>query len=1170
MGGLPHSTCASLVPRGLALPALFVVCAALGIGAAPHEAANRPVRIRIEWTAPKPEVWAGVLEASQGVLVHPASLSLAADQAGTLWPDGKSLWLGRRSPCLDDGFDVTVMAKPSARICFTLQNAVPGGWRRQFEWNLAEIGLQTRIYAFGDRDGHLSVRRAPGDALRVAVDRPHLIYHPGETFRATLLPGTSLSGISSATKPAGGRSLKWQVCLAQTGKMLQQGSLPLPLCPADRSDARIPIEVPLPRAEGVLDLGFRLEGFTTHTPEAVVQIVVMADQLPSVANRNRDAVLVDHFRPADGDANRPVDYGLRLPCARSDREHRVGPAVGSCVSKEPAAYISPVNWAAYRLELTHPNRAHRLVVEMPADKSELAGFSVFDTGGANGPTSFATVSGLAVGGSAEWSSEDSSTARPMLVRREMLFWPRVREPVLMLHGLGAGRPVETGKVEVYELGALTASSRLPKSDSREERLVGPYMSRPAFVEGFGAPQPLDSVTRRGVDTWESFFVAALRLADYLHWNGDNSLMLAVFAEGSTIYPSALLEPSPRFDSGLLSSSGQDPMRKDVVELLYRVFDREGLLLIPELQFSSRLPALERKLAAGESAVEGIELVGPDGEKGPAPCYNPLDPRVQSAVLDVVREFVERYRGHTSFRGIAVEVDRSGYLQLPGLEWGCDDTTLVRFQHDTGLPSDDGSADSIRNDSGKDRSARRRELLTGEGRSRWIAWRCAELAKFYRRLADVVASAGPRSRLVLACKEVHGSNSDIEIRREIRTRGHFGDLIRQQGLDFSLLENVPRLVVLRPAIWRMSNHPQDNLLDDAMNDSAWFRSAFRGPETGVLSLHCPQEVRVSGIAAGISPSGQATVRLCVHASASAQEERRRFVRALGSSDAQMIFDGGWRVPFVPQEGNRSARQIMRALPRISFFKVEGDDQPAIVRVARREKKTYIYTANEFPQPIQLTIQLTCPAATAVRPLGPSPSVAIEADGGASRLAVALDGYGLAAWEIEHEDVRVENVRAELTPSGIASLQAQIRKFAKLADMRHVKELKSVQTTRPKIPAGPAVAGEANMTDQPRVEPSGEEERPVSGAAYWSLDRNGSRIAQTGNIAPAMEPLSADDLRQLAKISLEISLAWEEKRFAECQRLLDSYWCRDVLMDADQPSSKAALREALASPKDSAAR
>ena len=47
------------------------------------------------------------------------------------------------------------------------------------------------------------------------------------------------------------------------------------------------------------------------------------------------------------------------------------------------------------------------------------------------------------------------------------------------------------------------------------------------------------------------------------------------ADGSTIYPSRQIEPTPRHDTGVFFANGQDPVRKDVLELLFRLFDREG-------------------------------------------------------------------------------------------------------------------------------------------------------------------------------------------------------------------------------------------------------------------------------------------------------------------------------------------------------------------------------------------------------------------------------------------------------------------------------------------------------------------------------------------------------------------------------------------------------------------
>ena len=54
------------------------------------------------------------------------------------------------------------------------------------------------------------------------------------------------------------------------------------------------------------------------------------------------------------------------------------------------------------------------------------------------------------------------------------------------------------------------------------------------------------------------------------------------------------------------------------------------------------------------------------------------------MLSAVRELVQRYAGHASFRGLALRLSAYGYAQLPGPDWGMDDATIARFEHDTGV------------------------------------------------------------------------------------------------------------------------------------------------------------------------------------------------------------------------------------------------------------------------------------------------------------------------------------------------------------------------------------------------------------------------------------------------------------------------------------------------------
>ena len=156
-----------------------------------------------------------------------------------------------------------------------------------------------------------------------------------------------------------------------------------------------------------------------------------------------------------------------------------------------------------------------------------------------------------------------------------------------------------------------------------------------------AAESLDAWSGRSLDDWRTFYEGGARLAEYLRHAGYDGLMLAVWADGSAIYPSALLQSTPRYDTGAFFASAQDPVQKDLLELLLRLFDREDLQLIPMLDFSSPLPELEAVLRAGGPEAEGIEWIGADGaplcgtrppRRGLAPYYNLLHPRVQEAML----------------------------------------------------------------------------------------------------------------------------------------------------------------------------------------------------------------------------------------------------------------------------------------------------------------------------------------------------------------------------------------------------------------------------------------------------------------------------------------------------------------------------------------------------------
>ncbi|MBI2478373.1 MAG: family 10 glycosylhydrolase [Planctomycetia bacterium] len=275
---------------------------------------------------------------------------------------------------------------------------------------------------------------------------------------------------------------------------------------------------------------------------------------------------------------------------------------------------------------------------------------------------------------------------------------------LLLSNRRDGKPATFGKIRV-----LAGPTHLPPATidatPRDVRLLSAYYDKPLCAENFSAPESLDESTQQDLADWNTFYTGGVRLVEYLKHVGYNSAIISVSRDGATIYPSRLLDSTPRYDSGTLFVSGQDLQQKDVLEMLFRLFDREQLQLIPSFHFATPLPELDALQLGNSPATTGIELLGYDGRpwparfgtnRGQAPYYNPLDPRVQNAVRRVIGEVVDRYAHHSSFAGVSLQMSPDTFVQLPGAAWGNDDRTIARFTADTKtpVPSENASGDEL--------------------------------------------------------------------------------------------------------------------------------------------------------------------------------------------------------------------------------------------------------------------------------------------------------------------------------------------------------------------------------------------------------------------------------------------------------------------------------------------
>ena len=282
---------------------------------------------------------------------------------------------------------------------------------------------------------------------------------------------------------------------------------------------------------------------------------------------------------------------------------------------------------------------------------------------------------------------------PCWQRHRLIFWPRTTTPLVLMTNGREHAPAVYGKIRVLA-GGERLPPALPERTAANRRLLAAYLDRPLIPENFSADQCLDAWSGRSLDDWWTFYEGGTRLVEYLNHAGYNGLMLSVLADGSTIYPSKLLAPTPRYDTGVFFATAQDPVRKDVLEMLLRLFDREELQLIPAVEFAAPLPELEAIRRAGGPSAQGIEWIGADGtawcassppQRGLAPYYNVLDPRVQQAMLGVLRELAERYARppFVCRTGRAAVGRRLRPTARPRLGIGRRDDRPIRARHEAG-------------------------------------------------------------------------------------------------------------------------------------------------------------------------------------------------------------------------------------------------------------------------------------------------------------------------------------------------------------------------------------------------------------------------------------------------------------------------------------------------------
>lgn len=1018
------ATCAWLV-------ALVGLCAPTFLHAEGLKPANLEptLQLRIAWGGGAERLWRGEFRLTNGTLAEPRPLGIEADEPGSMWIDEGRLFVDSHSLRAYDGVDVSIFAPLDAGLQILLWPAESPRPEKPIEIALSELVSSHHNSSLDDRNNRLLVRRAPGDALRVRLpkERTSLIFNPGETFRLDLLPrqlGTS------------GAKVRFDLQLSSTKGGAASWKEERELAVDDEAPPSVPLEIRLPDTEGSYDLSIvartrsRLRLWQT-VAERKVQVVVLAANVPPAPLVGEKAwVKLAEIDPAEplnpAWWNRFAQIAV-LPGFRNKEPLGTGeaspwqhPQLGEkLIQLGPGGREPNISWEAYPLPIDKPGEPHVLEIDYPSDVPQFLGISIVEPNSAGAVLPVGLDSGVYV-------PDEAAQEAPRLEKHRLIFYPRTRSPLVLLTNRRDGSRAVYGRIRLYG-----GQGRLPRAFPREEapeRLWAAFMDRPLFPENFSAPDSLDNWSGRSLDDWTTFHEGALRCVDYLNHIGLNGLMLPVLADGSSLYPSRLLEPTPRYDTGIFFGSGQDPLRKDILELLLRTFDRERLGLVPMLQFAAPLPELEALLRSGGADSVGIEWVGPSGRswrevhpasRGKAPYYNPLHPRVQAAMLAVVRELVDRYGPHASFVGLSLDLSADGYALLPGAEWGLDDTTIAAFQRAHPKLRVPGV--------GPARFADRARYLSGEQRVAWTSWRTEELQKFFQSLQAELTRAQPSAKLYLAGANMFSSpTSQQALRPQLPRRTRMEQLLIELGVPPPGEPVETPWTLLRPQ--RFSSR---NVLDGAtleINQAAELDRLAEATGSGVLFYHEPQEARLESFDAK-SPFKRTYTWLLAQGVPSGQENRRRFVRALAAYDARQMFDGGAMLPMGQESAIAGILATYRRLPAEQFATLEECPQPLTLRTLSRGDETWFYAVNDSPWNITVSIPVSLPMSARLRPLDAhrsSPQLLQDVRG--VFVNIQLEPYDFAGGTFSAANVLLGRPSVELPPGAVDHLKARMNDLA----------------------------------------------------------------------------------------------------------------------------------------------
>ncbi|MDR0522304.1 MAG: hypothetical protein LBH00_10695 [Planctomycetaceae bacterium] len=402
---------------------------------------------------------------------------------------------------------------------------------------------------------------------------------------------------------------------------------------------------------------------------------------------------------------------------------------------------------------------------------------------------------------------------------------------------------------------------------------------------------------------------------------------------------------------LLSRGGFDgvtmPVHPGHLELLFRLFDREELTLIPAVEFNRPIRPLEKILDEHPELTAELLISNPKDTLNRR--YNLLHPVVQQAMGQIVSDLTDHFGHHPSFGGVSVILSPESYAQLPFALYVPDDYTFALFRQETAadnlpFPDEEQLRQTVSSEQFLlQKNNQRLRFLQSSPKvwETWVRWRAAKVSGFYAGLACQTATKKPAAKLYL----LGGKMFDAPEIRQFCTPAlpktpSSLQTLQLLGFDLNMLMKIESLVFLKPVQFTDTKNTASAYrgLDTAENTPLFSKN---GMVSGVQFYDKAEEQRMTGDFAAMSGGVQ---------------ERKRFVRQLAQGDVLAFFEGGDFLTLGSESALYDVLSAYRQLPPSAFHTFQSPErnghppkslQPLVIRYKNTADSLVVYLINDAP-------------------------------------------------------------------------------------------------------------------------------------------------------------------------------------------------------------------------------